>query len=165
VKSRLLLRNQQRACRVDRKYFSRIIESVLHEDLRREHYALAVYFVGAIAMARVNETHLRHDGPTDVIAFDYTDNVFPALLAGDIFLCVDEAVRQAPKYKTTWQSELVRYAVHGILHLCGYDDQKPAARKKMKSRENALMRQLASRFDFTRLGSPNIRQPHGSSRS
>ena len=152
MKARLYLRNQQRVRRVNRKYLAGIIESLLRGELRCESYALAVYLVDATTMARINETHLRHRGPTDVIAFDYADSASPALLAGEVFVCVDEAVRQAPKYETTWQSELVRYAAHGILHLCGYDDQKPAARRKMKARESAVVRLLASRFDFARIG-------------
>lgn len=151
MKARLYLRNQQRARGVNRKYLAGIIEPLLRDELRREQYALAVYLVGPDAIARINETHLRHEGPTDVIAFDYADSGSPALLAGDIFVCVDEAIRQAPKYKTTWQSELVRYVVHGILHLSGYDDKQRAARKNMKREEDRLMRQLASRFDFRKL--------------
>jgi rRNA maturation RNase YbeY len=151
VKFSVYLRNQQRARRVDRKYFCRVIQSLLHDNLHREQYVLAIYLVGTKTITRINETHLRHRGPTDVIAFDYSDSASPALLAGDVFICVDEAIRQARKYKTTWQSELARYAVHGILHLCGFDDQRSGARKKMKHEEDRLMRQLASRFNFHRL--------------
>lgn len=154
MKARLYFRNQQRVRRVNQKYLAGIIESLLDDELRREQYALAVYLIGPGAIARINETHLRHEGPTDVIAFDYADSTSPALLAGDIFICVDEAIRQAPKYKTTWQSELVRYVVHGILHLCGYDDKQRAARKNMKREEDRLMRKLAARFDFRRLEIP-----------
>ena len=50
----------------------------------------------------------------------------PVLLCctGKSFVCLDEAVRQARRFHTTWQSELVRYVVHGVLHLLGYDDQR-----------------------------------------
>jgi rRNA maturation RNase YbeY len=54
---------------------------------------------------------------------------------GELFICVDEAVLQAKKFKTSWQSEIVRYLVHGVLHLLGHDDFKPA-RRKMKREEN-----------------------------
>ena len=73
-------------------------------------------------------------------------------LCGEIFICVDDALAQARRFRTTWQSELVRYLVHGVLHLCGYDDQSPPARRKMKREEARLLRQLANRFPLRSLG-------------
>ena len=125
-------------------------------------------------MIRLNESFLHHRGSTDVITFDYTEAVRgrtrwhlavaekklhakqqddrPALLHGEIFLCANEAVVQARRFRATWQSELVRYVVHGVLHLLGYDDRNRGARRKMKAAEERLVRQLAGEFDFRRLG-------------
>jgi len=75
-------------------------------------------------------------------------------LHGELFICIDDAVAQARPFRTTWQSEIVRYVVHGILHLQGFDDSTPDARRKMKRQENHLMRALAKRFSFHQLGSP-----------
>jgi probable rRNA maturation factor len=63
---------------------------------------------------------------------------------GELFICVDEAIRQAKRFRTTWQSELMRYIVHGVLHLLGHDDHRAADRLKMKREENRLVRKLAS---------------------
>jgi probable rRNA maturation factor len=57
---------------------------------------------------------------------------------------VPEAVRQAAEFGTTWEAELLRYVIHGILHLRGYDDLEPAKRRVMKREENRLVRKLAS---------------------
>ena len=73
-------------------------------------------------------------------------------LHGEIFVCLDEAVAQARRFRATWQSELVRYIVHGVLHLLGYDDQHGPAREKMKSAENTLVRHLARQYDYSQLG-------------
>ena len=151
MKNRVDLRNQQRTHRVDRIYLLKVVHSLLKHGLQREHYALGIYLVETEAMTRINESHLRHAGSTDVIAFDYSDSKSPGLLAGELFVCMDEAVRQAPIYHATWQSELVRYVLHGILHLCGYDDRRIDVRKRMKKEENRIMRQLASRFNFARI--------------
>jgi rRNA maturation RNase YbeY len=75
-----------------------------------------------------------------------------ALVHGELFVCLDEAVGQCRRFNTLWQSELVRYIVHGILHLLGYDDRRPAARRLMKREEDRLLTQLAKRFPFRRLG-------------
>jgi rRNA maturation RNase YbeY len=75
----------------------------------------------------------------------------PGQLHGEIFVCLDEAVSQARLFRTTWQSELVRYVVHGVLHLLGYDDTASRSRQKMKEAEDALVRQLARQFEMHRL--------------
>ena len=68
------------------------------------------------------------------------------LLHGEIFICVGEAVAQARRFRTSWQSELIRYLIHGLLHLRGYDDQNMSARRKMKREEDRLLRRLAGRY-------------------
>ena len=131
-------------------------------------YDLCFHFVTAVEMARVNWQFLQHEGSTDVITFDYVatearwrtywaDDEFHLLasaappLHGEAFICVAEAVKQAREFKTSWQSEVVRYAVHAVLHLSGYDDLQPAKRRVMKREENRLVRALAKRFDFEEL--------------
>jgi probable rRNA maturation factor len=64
---------------------------------------------------------------------------------------VDEAVFQAKQFGTSWQSELLRYVVHGVLHLRGHDDLKSELRRKMKRAENRLVRVLARRFSLAQL--------------
>jgi probable rRNA maturation factor len=104
----------------------------------------------------VNETFLKHEGPTDVVTFDYLEKRKAGSgkrkhLHGEIFICVDEAVLQAKKFRASWQSEIVRYLVHGVLHLLGHDDRRIAARKKMKREENRLLRELSRRFALSKL--------------
>jgi rRNA maturation RNase YbeY len=65
---------------------------------------------------------------------------------------VDEAVSQAKPFNATWQSESIRYLVHGVLHLLGHDDRRAAARRRMKQEENRLLRQLSRRFSLAQLG-------------
>jgi len=58
---------------------------------------------------------------------------------------------QAKRFRSTWQSEIVRYVVHGILHLLGHDDLKPALRRRMKREENRLVRRLSQKISFAQL--------------
>ena len=73
---------------------------------------------------------------------------------GEIFICVDEAVLQARKFGTSWQSEIVRYIVHGVLHLLGFDDSSAGARHKMKREENRRLGGLSRRFTLAQLSRP-----------
>jgi rRNA maturation RNase YbeY len=114
-------------------------------------------------MTALNETFLHHSGSTDVITFDYSDNVLPAScrqiipagghkhIHGEIFICMDDARVQARQFRTSWPGELARYVIHGILHLRGFDDIRPADRRKMKREENRLLRNLARLFPLRNL--------------
>ena len=154
--SELVLRNRQRVRRVHTPILRRIVRSLLSEFLDAENYELCVHLVATQEITRLNETFLRHAGSTDVITFDHHGGDSP--LHGEIFICIDQAVSQARRFRTTWQSELVRYFLHGILHLLGHDDQRPAARRKMKREENRLLRALAARFPLSQLArKPKLR--------
>jgi probable rRNA maturation factor len=147
----LVLRNRQRARPLNTKLLRNIVRSLLVDELSRDDFEIGISIIGEEAMTRMNEGYLRHKGSTDVITFDYTDATRPKCLAGEIFVCLDEALAQAPRFRANWQNELIRYIVHGILHLSGYDDNTAAARGKMKREENRLMRRLTTRFKLDRL--------------
>jgi rRNA maturation RNase YbeY len=139
MSSGLTLRNRQRTRPVEMRTLRRTLTGLLRELFQQEKFELGFYLVAAPEMTRLNETFLRHQGSTDVIAFDYADPARPGFLAGEVFICVDEAIIQARRFRTTWQSEVVRYAIHGLLHLRGYDDHAPRARARMKREENRLL--------------------------
>ena len=63
-------------------------------------------------------------------------------IAGEIFISVDAACKNAPLYNMTVQRELVLYLIHGILHLLGYDDHGPKQIKRMRQREEQILRAI-----------------------
>ncbi len=70
---------------------------------------------------------------------------------GEIFISLDDAVTQASRFRTTWQAELIRYIIHGLLHLRGYDDRQPAARRRMRREEDRLLRAIKKRSTLSAL--------------
>lgn len=146
-----VIRNRQRAIPVDTRLLRIITKTLLGELIRVEDFDLSIYIVRAPEMARLNEKYLRHEGSTDVITFDYADS--DAFLHGEIFVCIDDAIVQARQFRTSWQSELTRYVIHGILHLRGFDDIRPAARRTMKHEENRLLKETARLFPLRKLAS------------
>jgi rRNA maturation RNase YbeY len=81
----------------------------------------------------INRQYLQHDYYTDIITFDYTEG---DTLSGDIFISLDTVKTNAQAYKTDYEEELRRVIIHGILHLCGYDDKTSAKKKIMRKKEN-----------------------------
>ncbi len=161
----IVLANRQRTRKINRPLLKQIAAALL-SDLKVEDAELGVYLVAAPEIIRLNQTFLRHAGPTDVITFDYSEPGRPtptpgprtpdpgSQLHGEIFICVDEAVLQAREFRTTWQSEITRYLVHGVLHLLGHDDSRPAKRRNMKQAENRRLRELSRRFSLAHLAHP-----------
>lgn len=109
---------------------------------------LSWYFVNSKRMARVNEKYLGHEGPTDVITFQYLQHPQKDILFGDVFICIDEAHYYAKEFHTTPQSETLRYLIHSILHLQDFDDIDPSDRKIMKSHENKWVKWIENQLDM-----------------
>jgi probable rRNA maturation factor len=146
--STITIVNRQLAKRINLRLLKQITEALLVE-LKIESAELGISLVGAKEMAEVNWNFLRHEGSTDVITFDHAEKW--KQVYGELFVCADDAIRQAKKFKTSWQSEIVRYIVHGVLHLLGHDDVNVKAKRKMKSEEDRLLRELSVRFALSKL--------------
>jgi probable rRNA maturation factor len=137
---------------VDRRWLRRIARCLLEELLRRDSYELGVHLIGAPEMTRLNETFLRHQGSTDVLTFNHQENAAEGKLHGEIFISVDDALLHARRFRVRWESEVVRYLAHGLLHLEGCEDTAPGPRRAMKRRENKLLKELSRRFDLGKVG-------------
>ena len=122
-----------------------LLTPFLAQDLQLRSFALGVHLVGDAEISRLNAAHLRHAGVTDVLAFDYSADTPQLDLHGEIFVCVPEAIRQAARFRVLWPDELLRYIVHGILHLRGYRDRTLAQRQRMKTAESRWIRRLRLR--------------------
>ena len=82
----------------------------------------------------VNQRYLGHDYFTDIITFDYCED---DVLSGDLFISIDTVRENAGFYKAdSFENELQRVMVHGLLHLIGYDDHTPEQQKVMREKEN-----------------------------
>lgn len=82
----------------------------------------------------VNQRYLNHDYFTDIITFDYCEG---NILSGDLFISLDSVRENAIYYKAdSFENELRRVMVHGLLHLIGYDDHTPEQQVLMREKEN-----------------------------
>lgn len=145
----LRLFNRQRSRLLDLHQLRRMTLHLLADLLKARQFDLVIQFVGSKKMARFNERYLRHLGTTDVITLDYSDGTADQVV-GEIFICVDEACAQAKLFRTSWRAEVLRYIVHGVLHLRGHDDLRPAARRRMKREEDLLLKKLLHRFGLSK---------------
>ena len=91
----------------------------------------------------VNRQYLQHDYYTDIITFDYSDDALLTgrkdTIAGDLFISLDTVRSNAEQQGTTYDEELHRVIIHGILHLCGINDKGPGEREVMEAAENKAL--------------------------
>ena len=89
---------------------------------------------------QINVDYLNHDTLTDVITFPYATE--EEVVDGEIFISIERIRENAKTFKITFEQELNRVMVHGVLHLCGYDDKGKEAKDKMTEKENYYLERL-----------------------
>ena len=90
-------------------------------------------FLSDEQLLEMNVSYLTHDTYTDIITFDNSEQ--EDKIEGDIFISVERVAENALKFNVSTETELIRVLSHGLLHLCGYLDKKPADVKLMREKE------------------------------
>jgi probable rRNA maturation factor len=125
---------------IDRGRMREAVRAVLDgEDVADAEISLA--FVDNPTIHRLNQRYLQHDEPTDVLSFPLSEPN-ASRLAGELVIGVEVALEQAASRDHDVQAELILYVIHGLLHLCGYDDHDDADRDAMRQRERHYLQQL-----------------------
>ena len=93
-------------------------------------------FVNDDKILEVNREYLGHDYYTDVITFDYDED---DVVSGDVVISLDTVASNAHLFNKTYEEELYRVIIHGILHLCGINDKGPGEREQMEAAENKAL--------------------------
>ncbi len=97
---------------------------------------IAYIFCSDDKILEVNQQYLQHDYYTDIITFDYCEG---NTISGDLFISLDTVRTNAEQVGTTYDEELHRVIIHGILHLCGINDKGPGEREIMEAAENKAL--------------------------
>jgi probable rRNA maturation factor len=108
-------------------------------DLQGQKRAsISIALVDNDTIQRINRAHLGHDWPTDVITFPLSEPA-ESVLAGELVISAEMACAAAGERGLDPAAELALYVVHGLLHLCGYDDREEAAALLMQKREQEVL--------------------------
>jgi len=117
------------------------IISKIKNNLSLKIKSLEINFVSQETIRKVNNEYLSHDYSTDIITFDYSNE--RNILDGEIIISLQDAKENSKKFQVTFDNELLRLIIHGILHLLGYDDITPPKRKVMKKVEDTITDNLS----------------------
>ncbi len=131
--SKISVQSPQEIVPIDRGRLREIARSVLEgEDVK--DYEISLVFVDNPTIHQLNKRYLDHDEPTDVLSFPYSA-ANAKKLEGELIVGVEIAKEQAAERGHDVQAELALYVIHGLLHLCGYDDKSAKDEKAMRERE------------------------------
>lgn len=133
----------------DRTGRSKTITSLLRqvlrkslEELKLSNREVSVLLVNNREMQKLNRQYRGKKRPTDVLSFSQEPNKKEVLL-GDIVIAIPIARKQAKEHRHSLQRECAVLAVHGLLHLLGYDHEKPRDAKTMFAKQNKLLSRVA----------------------
>ena len=124
------------------------VDKVINYTLKRENINNAIFNVIIVDNKRIREINREYrkiDRETDVISFALEDNLnieLPVRMLGDIYISIDKAREQALSYNHSLERELSFLAVHGLLHLLGYDHMNEEDEKIMFSRQEMILNEL-----------------------
>jgi len=130
--------NQQTALADPPAGLDRVVEGILRDEGIRSA-EISVVLVDDATIRDINRNYLQHDYATDVISFLLEVDEASGHLEGELVVSLETAVREAPAHGWTASDEALLYVVHGLLHLCGYDDLTDEARPRMRLRERQIL--------------------------
>jgi probable rRNA maturation factor len=126
----------------DKKKIATLAKKVL--SWHKSNFCLDVILVKEDFIRRLNKSFRKKDKVTDVLSFEMREGkkVGPETdYLGDVYICLDQAKKQAKEYKVSFIEEIYRLVIHGILHLLEYDHKTKRQMEKMKKREDFFIAQ------------------------
>src|SRR5438034_9871230 len=125
---------------IDRAQLRQVAKTVL-EGENEPDSEISLAFVDNATIHQLNQRYLQHDEPTDVLSFPLSEPNAKRL-AGELVIGAEVARAQADNRGHDVQAELALYVIHGLLHLCGYDDKSETAAKEIRERERRYLGKL-----------------------
>jgi len=127
--------NNLTAVQIDKKFLEKVCQKVLESE-KRENKDLSIALVGRGRIRELNKKYRKKNRATDILAF-------PGDGLGEIVICLREVKKNAKKYKASFEKELARVLIHGLLHLLGYNHEKSEkAAQKMEEKQNYYLEKI-----------------------
>ena len=116
-----------------------LLKKWLKDLIEREHACpgqINIIFTSDSHVLELNKKYLSRDYLTDIITFDYSDN---QQVAGDLFISISRVLENSKTFSVTFEMELKRVIVHGVLHLLGYDDGSEKEKSQIRRMEDKYL--------------------------
>jgi probable rRNA maturation factor len=132
----ITITNRRQEIPIDRRRVRQAVRRIF-QDARIAEARISIAIVDDPTIAKLHQRFLDDPEPTDVLSFVLEQS--PQVLEGEIVVSADTAKATAPRYGCSADEELLRYVIHGVLHLVGYDDTTPKKRAVMRKMESKYL--------------------------
>jgi probable rRNA maturation factor len=122
--------------RIDEQALERLVRRVVRAESAELRF-LGIILADHDTVLALNRDFLQHDFLTDVLSFPLTDEA--GVVDGEVYVDLDTAAERHPEFEASFEEEVRRYAVHGVLHLLGYVDVTPDERESMHALEDRYL--------------------------
>lgn len=116
-----------------------IVKTWIQNSIEKEGFKLgeiSYIFCDDDYLHKINLQYLNHNTLTDIISFD---NTVDSIISGDIYISVERVKENAQDFKTSFEDELTRVMIHGVLHFLGFKDKTEDEKREMRQKENAAV--------------------------
>ena len=138
--SKIAVASPQEVVPIDRQQLRAVVRTVLEGEGIAD-YEISLAFVDNPTIHRLNVRYLQHDEPTDILTFPLSEPGAQKL-AGELVIGAEVALAQATERGHDVRTELALYVIHGLLHLCGFDDHDDDDIRAIRERERHYLRLL-----------------------
>ena len=124
---------------IDEEFLKKVIEQVLKQEGIEKQVELSIALIGSGRMRKLNRKYNKKNRVTDVLAFQESEVIFEKFKIGalkkvrglgEIVICLRQVLKDSRKQESTFEKELIRVLIHGLLHLLGYDHEKSEVKAK-----------------------------------
>ena len=133
--------NRQKTLLIDRRRMRRVVRAIVR-DAEIPEAQISVAVVDDVTIAKLHQKYLNDPDPTDVLSFVLERS--SKAIEGEVVVSAETALASAPHYGCSADEELLRYVIHGTLHLVGYDDTTPKDRTVMRKMEREYLEKRKS---------------------
>jgi probable rRNA maturation factor len=140
---RIIIKNLQKKILISRPKIKQAVLKVLSREKGIKAGEINISFITDSKIRKLNAVYHGRDYPTDVLAFDLSDD--KERLMADVYISVDTATKNSRIFRTEPKIELYLYVIHAMLHISGYDDHNPQETKLMRKKEGIYLKWLLSK--------------------
>lgn len=144
--------NRNGSYRINEAFVEKLATGVLRMLKKAKDAEIEIVFLDDRAIRKLNREFKHEDSATDVLSFRIDREEFGRKkFLGEVVISLDTAARNSKLFGTAFEFEAMRYVIHGILHLFGYDDLNERDRAKMWSQQERILNDLCCREDLSKV--------------
>jgi len=140
----IIVSNLNKKHRIDKIFVKKIAANILKILKKSSNTKLEIVFLDNRAIRPINKRYKGADRATDVLSFDLGQ-------CGQVLISSEMALKNSRAFKMPLEKELILYVIHGILHLFGYDDEKPKTRSRMVRKQNYIMEMICANINLSKV--------------